>query len=119
MRLTNLVLSLTLNYPKSMANIQLKIVDEGLHADQHTFVSRLREALLEHDVYISDPADITLKIKFVVDDGHEKVLLLVRETETKQKISEDVILYFPDKWINKAVTDSVNMTLAALSPAMH
>jgi len=105
--------------PESMANIQLKIVDEGLHADQHTFVSRLREALLEHDVYISDSADLTLKIKFVIDDGHEKVLLLVRETESLQKISEEVILYFPDKWLAKAVSESVKMTLDALSPALH
>lgn len=102
-----------------MANIQLKIVDEGVHADQHTFVSRLREALLEHDVYISDTADLTLKIKFVIDDGHKKILLLIRETESLQKISEEVLLYFSDKWINKACEECVSMTLAALSPAMH
>lgn len=97
-----------------MANIQLKIVDEGLKADQHSFVDRLRQALIEHDVYITEPAELTLKVKFCVDDGHEKVLLKVRESASKTTLAEDVILYFPDRWMDKAVSESVNLTTSVL-----
>jgi len=98
-----------------MANIQLKIVDEGLKADQHTFVERLREALSAQGFFIAEPAEITLKVKFCVDDGHEKVLLLVRETESKQKLAEDVILYFPWSWTEKAVDASVSLLHQAVA----
>ena len=100
-----------------MASIQLKIIDEGLKADQHSFVDLLRLTLLDHDIYIADNAEYTFKVKFVVDDGHEKVLLLVRESETKQKVSEDVILYFPEKWISKAAKLGTEMIVDALEGA--
>jgi hypothetical protein len=90
-----------------MTNIQLKIVDEGLKADQHTFVTKLRETLSSQEFCIGEPAELTLKIKFCMDDGHEKVLLLVRETENKQKIAEEVILYFPWNWTEKAINASI------------
>lgn len=98
-----------------MANIQLKIVDEGLKADQHTFVEKLREALSVQGFFIAEPAELTLKVKFCVDDGHEKVLLLVRETESKQKLAEDVILYFPWSWTDKAVEACAGLVSQSLA----
>jgi hypothetical protein len=97
-----------------MASIQLKMIDEGLKADQHSFVDQLRLSLSDHDIYIADNADLSLKVKFVIDDGHEKVLLILRDSDTKQKIEEDVLLYFPDKWISKAVKQSTEMVVKAL-----
>ena len=76
-----------------MASIQLKIVDEGVNANIDALLQRLRVALLAQDISIAESAPTTLKIKLCIDDGHEKVLIQVRESDTKFKLSErpDVI----------------------------
>lgn len=99
-----------------MANIQLKIVDEGLQADKSSFVDQLKDALASEDIHISDNAELSLKVKFIIDDGHEKVALILRDALTKQKISEEVILYFADKWINKACREAVDMVHNTMHP---
>lgn len=100
-----------------MASIQLKIVDEGLNANIDALLQRLRVALLAQDIFISDHAPITLKIKLCIDDGHEKVLIQVRESDTKFKLSEQVILYFPWNWIAKCADMATEMVTENLSVA--
>jgi hypothetical protein len=100
-----------------MAAIQLKIVDEGVNANIDAFLQRLRVALLAQDIYVAEHAPICLKVKLCVDDGHEKVLIQVRESDTKFKISEQVILYFPWNWIAKCADLATEMVTEAVAVA--
>jgi hypothetical protein len=56
-------------------------------------------------------------VKLCVDDGHEKVLIQVRESDTKFKISEQVILYFPWNWIAKCADLATEMVTEAVAVA--
>ncbi len=100
-----------------MASIQLKIVDEGLNASIDALLQRLRVALLAQDISISNHAPLTLKIKLCLDDGHEKVLIQVRESDTKFKLSEQVMLYFPWNWIAKCADTATEMVTENLIAA--
>jgi hypothetical protein len=82
-----------------MLTVKLKIVEEGLRHPLSSLRQAIAERLLSNDVVLSDEADVELKIKFMRNDGKDVVLLQQRDPNSKHKISEKVIMYFADTWI--------------------
>jgi hypothetical protein len=76
-----------------MVSVQLKIIDEGLQPDLDELTERLRNELADENVQLDPDADLTLKVKFVIDNDQELVLLQLRESATKIKLREKVIHY--------------------------
>lgn len=89
-----------------MISISLKIVDEGLTPNIDDLTEFLSAQLHADDIRLADNADLTLKIKFTVDNAQEKILIQLRETNTKVKIGEKVIHYFPKTWVEDTTSES-------------
>ena len=53
----------------------------------------------------SDDAPSTIKIKFLVDNEHELVLIQLRESESKVKLHEKVIPFLRSGWLNDTVME--------------
>lgn len=82
-----------------MLTVKLKIVEEGLRHPLSSLRQAIAERLLSNDIVLSEKADVELKIKFMRTEGTDVVLLQQRDSVTKHKISEKVIRYFPETWI--------------------
>lgn len=78
-----------------MVNVQLKMIDEGLAPNSVEIADYIASHLEADNILINDQADLTLKIKFTVDNDQELVLIQLRETESKAKLGEKVLHYLP------------------------
>lgn len=78
-----------------MVNVQLKMIDEGLAPNSDEIAKYIASNLKEDNILIDDQADLTLKIKFTVDNDQELVLVQLRETDSKVKLGEKVLHYLP------------------------
>lgn len=99
-----------------MISVSLKIVDEGLAPNIDDLTEHLTANLNSDDIQLADNSDLTLKIKFTVDNAQEKVLIQLRETLTKVKLGEKVIHYFPNSWIEDT-TSEAHALVASLAHA--
>lgn len=100
-----------------MVAIQLKIVEEGLKHPLEELKQALSQQLFEEDVVIKDDADHTLKIKFTTDMGQDLILLQLRESSTKNKISEKVIHYLEDSWVKDIAAEAHALVTSIASVA--
>lgn len=82
-----------------MLTVKLKIVEKGLRHPLSSLRQAIAERLLSNDIVMSENADVELKIKFMRTEGTDLVLLQQRDSVTKHKISEKVIRYFAETWI--------------------
>ncbi|MDZ4822306.1 MAG: hypothetical protein SH856_02490 [Flavobacteriales bacterium] len=89
-----------------MVTVQLKIVEEGLKHPLEDLKQALASQLFEEDVVIKDDAEHTLKIKFTIDNGQDLILLQLRESNTKNKISEKVIHYLEESWVKDIAAEA-------------
>ncbi len=89
-----------------MVNVQLKILDDGVSPDIEGLKTYLSEQLIKDNIQITDSADLTLKIKFTVDNDQEKVLIQLRESNSKTKVSEKVIHFFAASWLNDTTNEA-------------
>jgi hypothetical protein len=78
-----------------MVNVQLKMIDEGLAPNSVEIADYIASHLAEDNILIDDHADLTLKIKFTVDNDQDLVLIQLRETDSKVKLGEKVLHYLP------------------------
>ena len=89
-----------------MVNVQLKIVEEGIHHSIEILKSEITRQLFEDDILVKDNADLTLKVKFTNDNGQDLVLIQLRESESKNKLAEKVIHYIEESWIQDTVSEA-------------
>lgn len=89
-----------------MVPVKLKIVEEGLKHPLEALKKALSDQLFEEDVILRDDAEHTLKIKFTNDNGQDLILLQLRETATKNKLSEKVIHYLEDTWVEDIASEA-------------
>jgi hypothetical protein len=82
-----------------MIQVQLKLIDEGVHADLDALTVSLRYHLAQDQIFIDGASPLTLKIKFMQDNGQDKVLIVLRETESKEKLGEKVLPFVSDRWL--------------------
>jgi hypothetical protein len=97
-----------------MVSVHLKVLDEGLSADTDSLVTFMSSQLIKDNIQIKKGADLTLKIKFTVDNDQEKVLVQLRESGTKVKLGEKVIHYFPESYIED-ITNEGHALVASLA----
>ena len=83
-----------------MIQVQFKLIDTGLHADLEALQVSLRYHLGQDRIFIDSQSPLTLKVKFFQDGHQEKVLLVLRDTFTKEKIGEKVLHYVGSTWLN-------------------
>jgi hypothetical protein len=95
-----------------MINVQLKIVEEGLKHPISELKKHLTLELFEDDILVRTTAELTLKIKFYHEFDQDLILIKLRETATQIKISEKVIPYKENSWIQDICAESQ----ALLSP---
>lgn len=95
-----------------MVTVQLKIVEEGLKHPLSGLKAAISESLLEDGVIVKDDADLEVKIKFSTEDHQDLILLQLRDTRSKHKISEKVIHYIENSWIQDVTAE----THALLAP---
>ncbi|WP_306640170.1 hypothetical protein [Sanyastnella coralliicola] len=88
-----------------MHTIRIKVLNEGLNITSNNLIEAIESELLTEGIEISEQADTTLKIKFTVDNDHEKVLLQLRETATKIKLRERVFPYISTSWMRDVVKE--------------
>jgi hypothetical protein len=96
-----------------MVTVQLKIVEEGLKHPLGALKAAISESLLEDGIIVKSDADLEVKIKFSTEDHQDLILLQLRDTRSKHKISEKVIHYIEDTWIRDVSAE----THALLAPA--
>ncbi|MBL7944212.1 MAG: hypothetical protein JNM00_15700 [Flavobacteriales bacterium] len=89
-----------------MVPVQLKIVEEGLKHPLEALKKAISDQLFDEDVIIRDDADFTLKIKFTNDNGQDLILLQLRDSSTKNKISEKVIHYLDESWVQDIASEA-------------
>ena len=97
-----------------MTQVQLKLIDTGLHADLEALQVSLRYHLAQDRIFIDHQSPLTLKIKFFQDQHQEKVLLVLRDSESKEKMGEKVLHYVGATWLND-VTFEAHALVANLS----
>lgn len=97
-----------------MVTIQLKIVEEGLKHPVELLKHQLQNHLREDGILVTENSDLTLKIKFTHENGHESVLLQLRETVSKNKISEKLIHFREKHWLNDIAMESHALLSSAL-----
>jgi len=100
-----------------MVNVQLKIVEEGLKHPVVELLGHLTRQLFEDDILVQEDADLTLKIKFLEDNGQDLVLIQLRDSGSKSKLVEKVIHYLEDSWIEDICSEA--HALIASAPVPH
>lgn len=88
-----------------MHSLCLKMINSGIQIDQDNLSSQLIEMLSDEGFDFSDQAPLTIKIKFLVDNEHELVLIQLRETISKVKLREKVIPFISSTWLNDTVME--------------
>ena len=96
----------------NMSAIRIKVVDEGFGPKSDIILQALTDQLEAEGWRISQDAPITLKVKFLIDNDHEKVLILLRETGSKVKIEECVLPYLPEHILGDIHTSVAAILLA-------
>lgn len=96
-----------------MVNVQLKIVEEGLKHPLAELTRALTHHLFEDDILVRNRADLTLKIKFTRDADQDLILIQLRETDSKAKLSEKVIHYLDHSWIKDIVSEAHAMLVTS------
>ncbi|MCB0762945.1 MAG: hypothetical protein KDC12_15575 [Flavobacteriales bacterium] len=100
-----------------MVNVQLKLVDEGLSPNSEEISEFVTSNLQEDDIHVTDSADLTLKIKFTVDNDQELVLLQLRETGSKAKLGEKVLHYLPSHALSDIANEAHALVVNAVGIA--
>ena len=95
-----------------MVTVQLKIVEEGLKHPINELKSAISASLFEDDIIVKDDANLEVKIKFTLEDHQDLVLIQLRDAQTKHKISEKVVHYIENSWIND-ISSEAHALLAA------
>ncbi len=96
-----------------MLTVKLKIVEEGIKHPLDQLKSALSETLLEDEVVVTEHSKLELKIKFTVENNQDIILLQLRESDSKLKLSEKVIPYIESTWLS----DTSSEAHALLAPA--
>lgn len=96
-----------------MTHIQLKVRDEGLRPDITALKVALRYHLAQDGIFIDHHAPLTLKVKFFSELEREKVLLVLRDTTTKEKMGEKVLHYMSGRWLQD-ITNEAHALVANL-----
>lgn len=81
-----------------MIRVQLKMIDEGISPELDELSQYMASQLSQDGISINSDADLTLKVKFLNDNSQDKVLVQLRETESKVKLGEKVLHYFEESW---------------------
>jgi hypothetical protein len=89
-----------------MVSVQIKFIDEGLSPNTDEIKEFAAAQFAEDNIAVTEDADLTLKIKFTIDNDQELVLIQLRETNTKLKLGEKVIHYLPESCKNDITHES-------------
>jgi hypothetical protein len=89
-----------------MVTVQLKIVEEGMKHPTTELIQAISKALFDDDIIIKDDADLELKVKFLQDSDQDLILLALRDTRTKHKLSEKIIHYLENSWIEDTASEA-------------
>jgi hypothetical protein len=81
-----------------MISVQLKMIDEGISPELDELSQYMASKLSQDGIFINSGADLTLKVKFLNDNFQNKILVQLRETESKVKLGEKVLHYFEESW---------------------
>jgi hypothetical protein len=81
-----------------MVTVQLKILEEGIKHPIEQLKSSIAEALLSDDIVVTEHSSMELKIKFTKEDNQDLILLQLRDSASKHKVSEKVIHYIDQSW---------------------
>lgn len=74
------------------------MIDEGISPELDELSQYMASQLSEDSISIAEHADLTLKVKFLNDNSQDKVLIQLRETESKVKLGQKVIHYLEESW---------------------
>lgn len=88
-----------------MHSLCLKVINAGIQIDADNLSSQLKGILSDEGFEFSENAPLTIKIKFLVDNEHELVLIQLRETVSKVKLREKVIPFLSVSWLNDTVME--------------
>lgn len=89
-----------------MVTVQLKIIEEGLKHPLSEMKAAISSSLFEDNIIVKDDAELELKIKFLIEDNQDIVLLKLRDSRTKQKINEKIIHYIEHSWIEDIASEA-------------
>lgn len=100
-----------------MHTIQIKVVDEVNSLNAAHLIPALSKELHAEGVSIYDHAPLTLKIKSTVDNDHDKVLIQLRESDSKQKLNEKVIPLLRNSYLNDIAKEAHSLLMTSSVPA--
>lgn len=97
-----------------MVSVTLKMIDEGLSPNLDELSEFISQQLAEDSISVQDNAELTVKVKFTIDNDQEKVLIQLRETNDKHKLGEKVVHYFPSTW-KQDITSEAHALIANMA----
>jgi hypothetical protein len=98
-----------------MISVQLKTIDEGVSPEIDELSQYMASQLSNDGISITEDADLTLKVKFLNDNSQDKILIQLRESESKVKLGQKVIHYFEESWKE----DTTSEAHALVSSLVH
>mmetsp|Transcript_3314 Transcript_3314/g.4845 ORF Transcript_3314/g.4845 Transcript_3314/m.4845 type:complete len:101 (-) Transcript_3314:85-387(-) len=100
-----------------MHTIRIKVVDESHILNTSSLIPAVTKELHAEGISIYDNAPLTLKVKSIREDHKEKILLQLRETETKQKLNEKVIPYITGHYLKDVAAEAHALITTSAVPA--
>lgn len=98
-----------------MVSVRLKMIDDGMASDLDLLTEQLSAHLKADKFQIDDQADLTMKIKFMLDNDQEVILLQLRESKTKVKLGEKVLHFIEAHWMEDIVNEAHALLAATVS----